>query len=68
MDVNAYPPPLLSEYLPMLTSLQRRAEPLWSWYGTVALRGCRLGLLHPRGVAPLLPDIPHSAPTVGLRL
>lgn len=59
---------LLREYLPVLTSLQRRAEPLWSWYGTVALRGCRLGLLHPRGAAPLLPDIPHSAPPAELRL
>lgn len=45
----------------VLKSLQRRAELLWScWYGTVALRGCRLGLLHPRGAPPLLPDIPHS--------
>lgn len=51
--------PLLlpSEYLPVLTSLQ----PLWSWYSTVALRGCRLGLLHPRGAAPLLADIPPLA-------
>ena len=53
-------PPLHELYLPVLTSLQRRAETLWSWYGTVALRGCRLGLLHPRGAPPLLPDIPHS--------
>lgn len=65
MEVNADLNPLLpTVYLPVLTSLQRRAEPLWNLYGTVALRGCRLGLLHPRGAAPLLPDIPHSAPTV----
>ncbi len=69
MEVNAdLNPLLLCVYLPVLTSLQRRAEPLWSWYGTVALRGCRLGLLHPRGAPPLLLDIPHSAPTAELRL
>lgn len=59
MEVNADSSPLLlSVYLPVLTSLLRRAEPLWSWYGTVALRGCRLGLLHPRGAPPLRLDIP----------
>lgn len=59
MEVSAdLSPLLLSVYLPVLTSLLRRAEPLWSWYGTVALRGCRLGLLHPRGAPPLRPDIP----------
>lgn len=59
---------LVSVDLPVLTSLLRRAEPLWRWYGTVALRGCRLGLLHPRGAPPLLLDIPHSAPTAELHL
>lgn len=70
MGVNAdwMCPPPPSVYLPVLTSLPSRAEePLWSWYGTVALRGCRLGL-HPRGAAPPLADIPHSAPTAGLHL
>lgn len=65
-----HPPPirlLLSEYLPVVTSLHWRAEPLWSWYGTVALSGCRLGLLHPRGAAPPLADIPLSAPRMKAR-
>lgn len=59
---------LPSENLPVLTSLQRRAEPLWSWYGTVALRGCRLGLQPPRGAAPPLADMrPGSAPLAAPR-
>lgn len=63
MEVNAHwRPLLLRAYLPVLTSLQRSAEPLWSWYGTVALRGCRLGLLHPRGAPPVRPDISPSPP------
>lgn len=59
----------LSENLPVVTSLQRRAEPLWSWYGTVALRGCRLGLQPPRGAAPPLADMRlGSAPLAAPRL
>lgn len=52
----------LGENLPVLTSLQRRAGLLWSPNGTVARRGCRLGLQPPRGVAPPRADMrPGSA-------